>query len=410
MPDFYLTLIIVTMRPTLFSRYFVLTLVAVAAAACGGDSSPAAAGGGGGPGGGPGGAGRGGAQITPVEIAVVERVTLANTSLVTGLLEPIRTVSVNAQLGGALLEVRAEEGTRVRAGQLLAQVDARELEAQVRAAEAALTFAAATAKRSADLFEQQIVTAAENERDQSALASARATVSQLNTRLDFSRIESPINGIVTARFVQSGDIVSANTRLFTVSDLSTLVVRLPVSELEVSQLRTGATVDLSVDALAGAKFPGRIRRIFPAADSLTRLVPVEVAITGNSTAVLRPGYTVRATLSLDTKNDALVVPTRAVLGASGARSVFVIRNGFAERRAVRVGADVDGRLEVFAGLNSGDTVIVAGNSLVREGGQVRIVDPLAPDAPSRAGATTVPQAGAANAPRADSAQLARATQ
>ncbi len=385
-----------------------LVLASASAAACGSDSSEAPAGGRGGPGGG---RGRGGPEITPVEIAVVERVTMANTSLVTGLLEPIRTVSVNAQLGGALLEVRAEEGTRVRAGQLLAQIDARELEAQLRAAEAVLTFADATAKRSAELFGKQIVTAAENERDQSALASARATATQLKTRLDFARIESPIDGVVTARFVQSGDIVSSNTRLFTVSDLSTLVVRLPVSELEVSQLRAGASVDLSVDALAGARFPGRIRRIFPAADSVTRLIPVEVAITGNSTSLLRPGYTVRATLNLDTKNDALVVPTRAVLGATGARSVFVIREGLAERRAVRVGADVDGRLEVFSGLNRGDTVIVAGNSLVREGGQVRIVDPLAPDSPSRAaGAKAVPGAGPASAPGSDSARIARVTQ
>lgn len=379
------------MRPLLSIRTVlrtVFTTVALAGlTACGNSSSetPAAQGGGGrgGPGGGRGGPG-GEGQITPVEIAIVDRVTMSNTSLVTGLLEPIRTVSVNAQLGGALLEVNVEEGSRVREGQVLASVDARELEAQVRAAEAALTFAKATAQRSSELFEKQIVTAAENERDQSALAAAQATVTQLTTRLGFSRIVSPISGVVTARFVQGGDIVSPNTRLFTVSDLSTLVVRLPVSELEVAQLRTGAEVALSVDALAGAIYPGRIRRIFPAADSVTRLVPVEVAVTGSATSQLRPGYTVRATLKLDSKADALVVPTRAVLGATGARTVYVVRNGLAERRPVRVGADVDGQLEVFSGLNMGDTVIVAGNSLVREGGKVRIVDPLSPDAPSRA--------------------------
>ena len=118
--------------------------------------------------------GRGGPQVTPVEIVLVERTSIANTSLVTGLLEPIRTVSVNAQLGGALLEVNVEEGSRVTEGQVLARLDARELEAQVKAAEAALVFARSTADRSAQLFEQQIVTAAEYERDRSALAAAEA--------------------------------------------------------------------------------------------------------------------------------------------------------------------------------------------------------------------------------------------
>ena len=397
-------------------------LLATLVAACGGSSDPAAtgggsAGGGAGGGGGPGGGGRGGGarggapQITPVEVTLVERTSMANTSLVTGLLEPIRTISVNAQLGGALLTVRAEEGTRVRAGDVLAQVDARELEAQVRAAEAQLNFATSTARRSAQLFSQQIITAVENERDQAAMASAEATVAQLRTRLGFATVVSPIDGVVTARFVQGGDIVSPNTRLFTVGDLSTLVVRMPVSELEVAQLRTGQEVALRVDALGGASYPGRVRRIFPSADSVSRLVPVEIAVSGPSTASLRPGYTVRANLALDTRANALVVPTRAVLGAAGARSVFVVKGGLAERRGVRVGPDMDGRVEVFSGLAFGDTVIVAGNSLVREGGQVRIVDPLAPEvsrgaASGAAGATT--RGEAATAPGTDSTPLAAA--
>jgi membrane fusion protein, multidrug efflux system len=400
-----------------------LPLLALSLAACGGDQAtptPNAGGGGGPGGGGPGGrGGRGFAplQVTPVEIAVVARTTIANTSLVTGLLEPIQTVSVNAQLAGALLEVRVEEGTRVSEGQVLATLDARELEAQVRAAEAAQVFAKSTADRSAELFKQQIVTAAEFERDRSALAAADASLAQLRTRLGFSMIKAPISGVVTARFVRGGDIVSNNTRLFTVADLSTLVVRLPVSELEVAQLRTGAEVTLTVDALGGAPYKGRIRRIFPAADSVSRLVPVEVALTGAATSQLRPGYTVRANLKLDSREDALVVPTRAVLGATGARSVFVVRNGQAERRPVRVGDDIDGHLEVFSGLALGDTVIVAGNSLVREGGKVRIVDPLSPDAPSRnagpgsgglAPGATIPAQTPADSVRADSLRLAGA--
>lgn len=324
---------------------------------------------------------------------LVERAAVSNTSLVTGQLEPLRVVSVNAQLAGALQELSVEEGATVRAGQIIAELDARELEAQLAAAEAQATFARATAERSATLFAQQIITAAENERDQAARVAAEASVTQLRTRLGFAKIRSPINGVITARFVQSGDIVGNNTRLFTIADLSTLVVRMPVSELEVARLRPGQEIALRVDALGGEAVPGRVRRIFPAADSISRLVPVEVAVGGSSAARLRPGYTVRATIRLDTREDALVVPTRAVLGASGARSVFIVKGGLAERRAVRVGDDVDGKVEVFAGLALGDTVIVAGNSLVREGGSVRIVDPLSPELPAN-GRSTGTTAGA----------------
>lgn len=378
--------------------------------ACGGGAAsdaPSGAGAAGPAGGGRGGPGARGTQVTPVEITLVGRADLANTSLVTGQLEPLRTVSVNAQLAGALLNVPVEEGARVSAGQMLAEIDARELAAQVRAAEAQLTFARSTAERSAELFKQQIITAAENERDQAALASADASLAQLKTRLGFAKIVAPINGVVTARFVQGGDIVSPNTRLFTVSDVSTLVVRMPVSELEVAQLRTGQAVALKVDALGGQSVAGRVRRIFPAADSVSRLVPVEIAVTGNATQQLRPGYTVRATLRLDTRPDALVLPTRAIIGAAGARSVFIVKGGLAERRAVRVGADIDGMVEVFSGLVFGDSVIVAGNSLVREGGQVRVVDPLAPEV--RAGANAAPGAQAVGVADSTTMTTARTT-
>lgn len=330
-------------------------------------------------GGGPGG-GRGSAATrpSPVEVVTVARGTLARTTTVAGQLEPLRSVGVNAQLSGALLSVSVEEGNSVREGQVLAKVDARELEAQVKSAEAALELAESAAKRSDELWRQRIITAPEYERDRAALASAQATLDQLRTRLGYAVIRSPISGVVTEKRLQAGDIVSPQTRLFSVADMSMLVSRVMVSELEVPLLRPGAVVDVSVDALSGARVPGRIRRIFPSADSATRLVPVEVALSGSALNQLRPGYTIRATFRLGARDDAMLIPTRAVMGPAGARSVVVVRQGKGERRAVRVGSDIDGQTEVFEGLALGDTVVVAGQALLRDGAAVRVVPPLSP--------------------------------
>jgi membrane fusion protein (multidrug efflux system) len=349
--------------------------------ACGGDARGDAgrsrAKNGGGPNGGNG--NRANQRPSPVEVATVNRGTLARTSTVSGVLEPLRTVGVNALMSGALLNVSVEEGNYVREGQTLAQIDARELEAQVKSATAALDLAESTAKRSDELWRERIVTALEYERDRAALASAQATLEQLKTRLGYATIRSPINGVVTERRLQTGDIVSPQTRLFTVADNSTLVSRVMVSELEVPLIRPGATVDVTVDALGGARVQGRIRRVFPAADSLTRLVPVEVALTGRALEKLRPGYTVRSMFRLGSRNDALLIPTRAVIGPAGARTVVIVRQGKSERRIVRVGPDIDGVTEVLEGLEVGDSVIVAGQALLRDGSPVRIVPPLMPD-------------------------------
>ncbi len=377
-------------------------LLTVSLAACGTDTAASATPGTGGPGGpgGPNNRGPGGGQPQPVEITVVERVTLARTSTVAGQLSPLRVVGVTSQVSGALLRVTVEEGSRVSQGTVLAELDSRELDAQLRAARANLALARTTAERSEQLRRNQVITATEYERDQAALASAEATVSQLETRVGFTKIASPIDGVVMQRFVQAGDVVGGATRMFTIADVGTLVTQLPVSELEVPFLREGSAVSVRVDAL-GREVQGRIRRIFPAADSVSRLVPVEVAISGAQQAGLKPGYSVRVTLNLDERTGALVVPTRAVVGAAGSNSVYVIRDGKAERRRVRVGTDLDGKTEIFEGLAAGDTIITTGNALLRDGAAVRIVEPLAPETnpasrgvPVTAPRATTPPAGA----------------
>jgi membrane fusion protein (multidrug efflux system) len=295
-------------------------------------------------------------------------------------------------MSGALLSVNVEEGDYVREGQTLAQIDAREIDAQVKSAAAALDLAESTAKRSDELWRQRIITVQEYERDRAALASAQASLEQLKTRLGYATIRSPIAGVVTEKRLQAGDIVAPQTRLFTVADMSTLVSRVMVSELEVPLMKPGATVDVTVDALGGARVPGRIRRIFPTADSVTRLVPVEVALTGSALNQIKPGFTIRSTFRLGTRNDVVLIPTRAVMGPAGARTVVIVRQGKSERRIVRVGPDIDGTTEVLEGLSVGDTVIVAGQALLRDGAAVRIVPPLAPD-----GSPSVPNADAESA-------------
>ena len=318
---------------------------------------------------------------TPVEVELVKRGSVSRNSVIAGMLEPIRTVGVNAQLSGILLSLKAEEGHRVRQGDVLAEIDARELEAQARSAEANLKFAQSTLERSELMFKQQVITIAELERDRAAFESAKASLEQLKTRLGYARVVAPISGVITEKQVEAGDIVSSSTRLFTVADVSTLVTRIQVSELEITTLKAGDVVPLTVDALGSQKVEGRIRRIFPAADSATRLIPVEVALTGSQLSQLRPGYTVRATLSLDRRDGALLVPSRAVSGPAGARAVYIVRNGQVERRAVSIGSDMAGLSEILDGVSEGDSVIVSGTSMIREGAKAKVVEPLSDQVP-----------------------------
>ena len=323
---------------------------------------------------GPGGPGGPGGQRTPiVEVQTVTRGSIARQVTVTGTVDPLRLIGVNAQLAGPLTSVLVQEGDMVRRGTVLARVDNRELAAQLDAAEASFQVAEAAYERAQQLRERRVITLPEYERDRTALAAARAQVDQLRTRLAYSTVVAPAAGVITEKHVESGDIVSSQTPLFTIADISQLVVRLGVSELDVVQLQQGDVVAVTLDALPNRQLSGRIRRVFPVGDPTTRLVPVEVVLDAASARVARPGFLARVTFDLMTSNNVLLVPVGAVLGGQGAQAVFVVENNTAVRRTVSTGLTSQGRIEIVSGLSDGEQVITTGQNSLRDGMTVRAV-------------------------------------
>jgi membrane fusion protein, multidrug efflux system len=252
-------------------------------------------------------------------------------------------------------------------------VDDRELRAQLQAAEAAHQVAAAAYERARQLRERRVITLPEYERERTAEAATRAQLDQARTRLAHTVIQAPVDGVVTEKRVEAGDLVGSQTRLFTIAEVSTLVVRVGVSELDVVQIATGDTVTIVLDAFPGRTFRGIVRRVFPAADPGTRLLPVEVALDARDAAGVRPGFLARVTFAVGAHHDVLLVPAAALLGGGGTASVFVVDNGTAVRRTVTTGLTSEGQVQVVAGLAAGERVVTRGNNLLRDGMAVRVV-------------------------------------
>lgn len=369
-------------------------LAAPALVACGGDGEAAQgaqAGARGGPGGGGPGGGRGGAgaRTAVVETAEVVVGSVARDVNVSGVVEPIRTVGVNSQVAGALVAVGAEEGMRVQAGQVLARLDDREIAAQERSAQAEYAVRSAAYERARTLRESQVITQAEYERDRAAYEAGRAQLEQLRTRRGYAVIRAPLSGVVTEKMVEAGDVVGAQTRLFTIGDLSTMVVRVAVSELDVVNLSPGDAVRVALDAHPGRELAGTIRRIFPAADPGTRLVPVEVALRPADAGIARPGFLARVTMALGAKENVMLVPASAIVGGSGSQNVYVVEDGKALRRSVGTGLTSRGQVEIVSGLSPGEAVVVVGNNSLRDGAEVRIV--AGPGAPTDTRAANAPE-------------------
>jgi RND family efflux transporter MFP subunit len=312
-------------------------------------------------------------QTTPVAAVDVRPRDLTRTVSVTGPIEPIRSIAVSAMAAGTVLRVRVQEGDRVRAGQLLAELDAREVSAQLQRAEAVLARAEADYKRAEELRARDLNSEVELEAARSAFATTRADAELWRTRLDFTRITAPAAGVITTKRVESGGGVSANEEMFVIAEDAQLVVRVQISEMDVVKLKPGRTVDVLLDAYPDARLEGRIRRIFPSADAVSRLVPVEVALERAPRGVVpRPGFLARIEFPIENRRGVMAVPTAAVGVSNGATFVYVIDADTLVVRPVETGMTAAGWVEVTSGLAGGDLVVSSGHANLRPGAAVRI--------------------------------------
>lgn len=352
----------------------VALLAAAALSGCGGGENAAA-----GAGGGPGGRGGRGPQALPVAAAEVRPRELARSVGVSGPVEPVRTVAVNAQMAGTVLRVLAEEGRRVAAGEPLAELDARETRAQLDRARAVLANAEAAHQRSEMLAAEGLASGSELDGARAAFDIAKADVALWTTRLAFSRIEAPVAGVVTGKFVERGGAVSANQRLFEIAEDALLVVRVRVSELDVVHLEEGRAVSVRLDAYPDARLSGRVRRIFPSADAASRLVPVEIALAPAPRGVeVRPGFLARVEFTVERRTGALAVPAAAVGVSDRGPFVYLVEADTLVRRGVETGITASGWVEIRDGLAAGERVVTSGHSNLRPGAQVRVQDEGAP--------------------------------
>ena len=162
-------------------------------------------------------------------------------------------------------------------------------------------------------------------------------------------------------------------RLFDLADVSVLVVRVQLSELDVVHLERGATVAVSLDAYPDTRLEGRVRRIFPSADPASRLVPVEVALGPRPPGVeARPGFLARVEFALDRKSRALAVPASAVGVTNAGTFVYVVQDDTLAQKDVTLGVTVEGWVEVTKGVDEGEQVVVSGHTNLRPGARVRV--------------------------------------
>jgi membrane fusion protein, multidrug efflux system len=333
------------------------------------------------------------AAAVPVQVKAVTRASIASYIETNGALEAENEVDVVARTSGPIMELATEEGRRVRRGDLVARIDPRELEAQVAIAEVASKEAQRSFARARSAFLAKLISKADYDQATAAHESAEATLRERQVQLSFTRVVAPFDGIVVERTVKLGDNVMPNQKLFRISDFDPLLAKIQVPEKELRRLRRGQPAYLTVQAWPKERFSARVLRVSPVVEAATGTVRVTLEVEGRDE--LRPGMFASVFLEVDRHPAALTIPRAALSLESLGDTVYVVKDGKAARRAIRLGYEEAERVEVVSGLVEGDQVIVVGQDGLSDGTPIQVLEgpkPPARVAESEAGSRKPPAA------------------
>ena len=308
-----------------------------------------------------------------VALANARRIPFARGVSAVGSLRSDESVVVRPEVAGRIQRLAFDEGTMVRAGQVLVLLDDAVPRAELAQAKANLALAQSKYRRSASLQQQGFVSQQARDEAGSSLQAQQANAALAQARLDKMTIRAPFDGMVGLRAVSVGDYVNAGQDIAPLVAIDPLKVDFRVPEMYLPRLAVGQGLSLRVDALGGAERTGKVYAVSPVVDAGGRSVLLRATI-GNADGQLRAGMFVRVQLVFSS-GPALLVPEAALAPSGEIQYVFRVIDGVAHRVQVSIGERRDGQVEIVKGLADGDRVVVSGLQRVIDGGPV---EPLAP--------------------------------
>ena len=322
----------------------------------------------------------------PFRIAAVERGPIRVTIEETGLVEPERQIVVKSPISGVVRQLHVREGDSVRAGRLMAtivpdiaQANAlAQLSSEISGGEISVGNLRREYERAQELEARDLISDSDVETARVALAQAENDLRTARERLRLmeesgvrategeqsARISAPSPGVVILRGVEEGETVmggtsvfGGGTELFTIADLSTLLVKAAVNEVDIGKVENGDTVAITVDAFPDDTATGVVRLVPPAARQQDRIRVFDVEIEVLAGAhILRPGMTANVRIAGPSRDDVVRIPVEAVFFIEGSPIVYKVASGETERTSVTLGLSDLSYVEILDGLEEGDSV------------------------------------------------------
>ena len=261
-------------------------------------------------------------------------------------------------------DILVEVGDHVRKGQVLAQMDKTNLlQSQIQLENIQLEY-----DRAFELYKVGGASKQSLDAQKTQLDVAKTAYENLKEN---TRLVSPINGIVTARNYDSGDMIGGEP-VVTIEQMSPVKLLVNVSESFYTRVRKGMDVNVKVEVYGDEIFHGKVSLIYPTVDPQTRTFPVEIKLP-NKDLKVRPGMFARVTMNFGTQNH-VVAPDLSIIkqAGSGDRYIYVYKDGKVSYNKVLLGRRMDDKYEIISGVSDGDQVVVAGQSRLTNGAEVSV--------------------------------------
>jgi len=308
----------------------------------------------------------------PVTVTAVSHERISSPQSLVGTITANNDVSIIAETQGRVTGVHAEVGHYAPAGSTLVQVDDELKKASFAAAEVNYEKAKRDLERFESLAKQDAAT--DQQLETARLAFKAAESQYILSRREYrdTKITTPISGIVSARPVDVGTYIQKGMPVANVVDISKLKVRMNAAERDVFRLKTGDAAEITTDVYPGVTFKGKVQTISSKADD-AHTYPVEVSLNNPKDHPLKSGMFCRVNFPSIVESEGLTIPREAVVGSLKQPQVFVVEGSNVRLRNIVVGSEIGTRLVILQGLKRDESVVINGQSNLKDGVQVTIV-------------------------------------
>lgn len=310
----------------------------------------------------------------PVKVARAERGAISSHLEFDSILETESAIDIYSESVGLVIEVLAEVGDTIEAGQVLAQLENEDQQINLKESLSRYMHLQTKFKRIEDLFNRSLINQQEYDTEKFDLEQTEIAYERARIRLEDTFIRSPIKGIVSKRHTQVGERVNTSKKLFTLMNPDELFAQVSIPGQHMRSIRKGLPAEIVSEIIEGISYSASVKLVSPTIDPTSGTCSVKVMVDDNGSMPIYPGMFVSVRLVLDTKPDVVLIPKSAVVHEGERTFIYKVENQLARKLPFQAGYANTDNVESISGIEAGDSIIVLGHNALKDGATVKVVN------------------------------------